>query len=199
MFNTLQQAPLRRPRRPVAKGGEPETIDVRGPADRPHARRRRAAVRLPAQHARRVVPLAAVLRRAGPSTSPSTSRRIRGSAPSGGFDDIDSIEDMAFHYVELFDALGLDEVVLGGVSLGGWIAAEFAVPLAERVKKLWIVRLAGPVGRRAADARPVPPPRRPAATKICANCCSTTRRATWRNDHRRRPRRREACWRPTRR
>src|SRR5260370_38581059 len=45
---------------------------------------------------------------------------------------------MAFHYVELFDALGLDEVILGGVSLGGWIAAEFAVRWPERVKKLWI-------------------------------------------------------------
>ena len=45
---------------------------------------------------------------------------------------------MAFHYVELFDALGLDEVILGGVSLGGWIAAEFAVRWPERVKKLWL-------------------------------------------------------------
>lgn len=61
-----------------------------------------------------------------------------GFGQSGGFDQIDSIEDMAFHYVELFDALGLDEVVLGGVSLGGWIAAEFAVRWPERVKRLWI-------------------------------------------------------------
>src|SRR6516162_6365972 len=57
---------------------------------------------------------------------------------SGGFDQIDTIEDMAFHYVELLDALGLDEVILGGVSLGGWIAAEFAVRWPERVKKLWL-------------------------------------------------------------
>jgi pimeloyl-ACP methyl ester carboxylesterase len=57
---------------------------------------------------------------------------------SGGFDQIDTVEDMAFHYVELLDALGLDEVILGGVSLGGWIAAEFAVRWPERVKKLWL-------------------------------------------------------------
>lgn len=57
---------------------------------------------------------------------------------SAGFDQIDTIEDMAFHYIELFDALGLDEVILGGVSLGGWIAAEFAVRWPERVKKLWL-------------------------------------------------------------
>jgi pimeloyl-ACP methyl ester carboxylesterase len=57
---------------------------------------------------------------------------------SGGFDQIDTIEDMAFHYVELFDLLGLGEVILGGASLGGWIAAEFACRWPERVKKLWI-------------------------------------------------------------
>jgi pimeloyl-ACP methyl ester carboxylesterase len=61
-----------------------------------------------------------------------------GFGQSGGFDEITSIEDMAFHYVELFDTLGLDEVILGGVSLGGWIAAEFAVRWPERVKKLWL-------------------------------------------------------------
>src|SRR5436190_281508 len=60
------------------------------------------------------------------------------SGKSGGFDKIDTIEDMAFHYLELCDALGLEEVILGGVSLGGWIAAEFAVRWPERVKKLWI-------------------------------------------------------------
>jgi pimeloyl-ACP methyl ester carboxylesterase len=61
-----------------------------------------------------------------------------GFSGSGGFDQIERIEDMAFHYVELFDALGLDEVILGGVSLGGWIAAEFACRWPERVKKLWL-------------------------------------------------------------
>ncbi len=61
-----------------------------------------------------------------------------GFGKSGGFEDIDSVEDMAFHYVELFDALGLERVILGGVSLGGWIAAEFAVRWPERVERLWI-------------------------------------------------------------
>jgi pimeloyl-ACP methyl ester carboxylesterase len=66
-----------------------------------------------------------------------------GFGKSGGFDQIDTIEDMAFHYIELFDALGLDEVCLGGVSLGGWIAAEFACRWPERVKKLWIADAPG--------------------------------------------------------
>lgn len=61
-----------------------------------------------------------------------------GFAKSEGIDRIDSIEDMAFHYVELFDALGIEKAILGGVSLGGWIAAEFAVRWPERVEKLWL-------------------------------------------------------------
>jgi pimeloyl-ACP methyl ester carboxylesterase len=61
----------------------------------------------------------------------------------GNLDGIDSIEDLAFHYVELFDALGLEQVILGGVSLGGWIAAEFAVRWPERVHKLWIADAPG--------------------------------------------------------
>src|SRR5262249_8151441 len=40
-------------------------------------------------------------------------------------------------------ALGLEEVILGGVSLGGWIAAEFAVRWPERVKRLWIADAPG--------------------------------------------------------
>jgi pimeloyl-ACP methyl ester carboxylesterase len=66
-----------------------------------------------------------------------------GFGKSGGFEEIDNIEDMAFHYVELLDALGLDEVILGGVSLGGWIAAEMAVRWPERVKKLWLADAPG--------------------------------------------------------
>ncbi|MCI0460646.1 MAG: alpha/beta hydrolase [Gemmataceae bacterium] len=66
-----------------------------------------------------------------------------GFGKSGGFEQIDTIEDMAFHYIEMFDALGLEEVCLGGVSLGGWIAAEFAVRWPERVKKLWIADAPG--------------------------------------------------------
>jgi pimeloyl-ACP methyl ester carboxylesterase len=66
-----------------------------------------------------------------------------GFGESGGFDEIDTIEDMAFHYIEMFDALGLEEVILGGVSLGGWIAAEVAVRWPERVKNLWLAGAPG--------------------------------------------------------
>jgi pimeloyl-ACP methyl ester carboxylesterase len=66
-----------------------------------------------------------------------------GFGKSGGFDQIDTIEDMAFHYIEMLDDLGLEEVALGGVSLGGWIAAEVAVRWPERVKRLWIADAPG--------------------------------------------------------
>jgi pimeloyl-ACP methyl ester carboxylesterase len=66
-----------------------------------------------------------------------------GFGQSGGFDEIDTIEDMAFHYIELLDMLGLEQVCLGGVSLGGWIAAEVACRWPERVKRLWIADAPG--------------------------------------------------------
>ncbi len=66
-----------------------------------------------------------------------------GFGKSGGFEQIADIEDMAFHYIEMFDALGLEQVCLGGVSLGGWIAAEIAVRWPERVKKLWLADAPG--------------------------------------------------------
>ncbi len=66
-----------------------------------------------------------------------------GFAKSEGFEQIDDLEEMVFHYVELFDALGLQKVNLGGVSLGGWIAIEFAVRWPERVNRLWLANAPG--------------------------------------------------------
>jgi pimeloyl-ACP methyl ester carboxylesterase len=123
-------------------GGQPETIDVNG---RPTV----------IMHAGEGVPFVYLHSTLGESALwlpfyQGWARQFRvlvpthpGFGKSGGFDQIDTIEDMAFHYVELFDALGLEEVVLGGVSLGGWIAAEFAVRWPERVKRLWIADAPG--------------------------------------------------------
>jgi len=66
-----------------------------------------------------------------------------GFAQSEGLDQIDSMEDLVFHYADLFDALGLKKVSLGGVSLGGWIAVEFAVRWPERVSHLWLANAPG--------------------------------------------------------
>jgi pimeloyl-ACP methyl ester carboxylesterase len=122
--------------------GQPETIDVAG----------RATV---VRHAGEGVPFVYLHSTLGESLMwlpffQTWAKQFRvlvpthpGFGQSGGFDQIDTIEDMAFHYVELFDALGLEEIVLGGVSLGGWIAAEFAVRWPERVKRLWIADAPG--------------------------------------------------------
>jgi pimeloyl-ACP methyl ester carboxylesterase len=66
-----------------------------------------------------------------------------GFGASGGFEKVDSIEDMAFAYAELFDALGLEQFVLVGHSLGGWIAAEYAIRWPERVTKLVVCAAPG--------------------------------------------------------
>jgi pimeloyl-ACP methyl ester carboxylesterase len=119
------------------KGGEPELIDVRGrPVSIMSGGEGPPFVYLHSTlgESMRWLPFHAAWSKRFTVYSPLHP----GFGQSGGFDQIDTIEDMAFHYVELFDALGLGEVILGGVSLGGWIAAEFAVRWPERVKRLWL-------------------------------------------------------------
>lgn len=66
-----------------------------------------------------------------------------GFADSTGIELVDTIEDLVFHYVELLDQLQLSTVRLGGVSLGGWIAVEFALRWPERVHRLWLADAPG--------------------------------------------------------
>jgi pimeloyl-ACP methyl ester carboxylesterase len=66
-----------------------------------------------------------------------------GFAASAGYEEIDGMEDVVFHYLDLFETLGLERCNLVGVSLGGWIAAEFAVRYPERIEKLVLVNAAG--------------------------------------------------------
>jgi pimeloyl-ACP methyl ester carboxylesterase len=47
---------------------------------------------------------------------------------------IDRLEDVVFHYLEVLDALALDRFFLAGSSIGGWIAAELAIRIPERVR-----------------------------------------------------------------
>jgi pimeloyl-ACP methyl ester carboxylesterase len=56
---------------------------------------------------------------------------------------ISSIHDYVMHYLDLFDQLGLDKVNLIGFSLGGYMAASFAVEQAHRLRKLVLVAPAG--------------------------------------------------------
>ena len=56
---------------------------------------------------------------------------------------IEHISDLAFHYLDLLDTLGLDRVHLLGASFGGWIAAELATMASHRLDSLVLI---DPVG-----------------------------------------------------
>jgi pimeloyl-ACP methyl ester carboxylesterase len=71
-----------------------------------------------------------------------------------GFDEADddpamtNANDYVMHYLDLFDTLGLDKIRLVGFSLGGWLAANFAVQQGHRVERLVLV---GPAGLRGKE------------------------------------------------
>lgn len=50
-----------------------------------------------------------------------------------------SIDDIAYLYLDLLDALDLSDVAMVGLGIGGWIAAEIAVKNAQRLSKLVLV------------------------------------------------------------
>ena len=58
---------------------------------------------------------------------------------------IEHISDLAFHYLDLLDGLGLARVHLVGASFGGWIAAEVATMASDRLASLVLI---DPVGIR---------------------------------------------------
>jgi len=58
-------------------------------------------------------------------------------------DWIDSVDDIAHIYLELMDRMDLKRIDLVGFSIGGWIAAEIATKVPERLVRLALI---GPVG-----------------------------------------------------
>ena len=66
-----------------------------------------------------------------------------GCAGSEENENIDVIEDVVFHIVEVLDALSLETFHLVGAGAGGWIAAEFAVRHPERLARLALLGAAG--------------------------------------------------------
>lgn len=66
-----------------------------------------------------------------------------GWGESGDEPRMDSMNDYLLHYLDLFDELGLVQFDLVGFSLGGWMAAEFAVAHGHRLRKLVLVATAG--------------------------------------------------------
>ena len=67
------------------------------------------------------------------------------------------MHDYVMHYLDLFDALGIDKFRLVGFSLGGWLAAKFAVEHGHRVERLVLVGPAGLRGKEQPTARRAQP------------------------------------------
>ena len=64
----------------------------------------------------------------------------------GGSDDmpeVEAMDDLVYHYLDVLDRLGLERVHVVGGSLGGWLAAELAVHSPERVERLALLGAAG--------------------------------------------------------
>src|SRR5881227_723371 len=76
-----------------------------------------------------------------------TRRVIAPSHPGFGKsslpDWLDSVDDIAHIYLELMDRLGLTRTDIVGLSIGGWIAADLATKVPERLERLVLI---GPVG-----------------------------------------------------
>jgi pimeloyl-ACP methyl ester carboxylesterase len=62
--------------------------------------------------------------------------------------DVDTVDDLAYLYLDLLAQLDARDTVVVGCSLGGWIAAEMAVKSTERIGRLVLV---GPLGIKVGD------------------------------------------------
>jgi pimeloyl-ACP methyl ester carboxylesterase len=66
-----------------------------------------------------------------------------GFGKSDEFPEVEAIDDLVFHYLDVLDALGLDRPHVVGASFGGWIAAELALYAPQRVASLTLLSAAG--------------------------------------------------------
>ena len=66
-------------------------------------------------------------------------------------DWVKSVADLVYHYMDVLNALGLRRITLAGISLGGWIATEFAVTRPDLVQRLVLM---APIGVRPDSPMP---------------------------------------------
>lgn len=78
------------------------------------------------------------------------ARRFEVFAPDhpgfGGSDELPEVEamdDLVYHYLDVIDRLGLDRPHVVGASFGGWIAAELAVAAPHAIRSLTLLSAAG--------------------------------------------------------
>lgn len=71
-----------------------------------------------------------------------------GFAGSDELPEVEGVDDLVYHYLDLIDRLGLDRPHVVGGSLGGWIAAELAVAAPSAIGSLVLL---SPVGLRLPD------------------------------------------------
>lgn len=71
-----------------------------------------------------------------------------GFGPSADDPGVDEIHDYRRHYLDLFDLLGIARTTLIGHSMGGYLAASFAVDHPERVDRLI---LGSPIGLKVPE------------------------------------------------
>jgi pimeloyl-ACP methyl ester carboxylesterase len=76
-----------------------------------------------------------------------TARVIAPSHPGFGGSEqpksFNTVDDLAYFYLDLIDALDLKDTIVVGVSLGAWIAAEIAVKSTARIAKLVLANAVG--------------------------------------------------------
>ena len=91
-----------------------------------------------------------------------------GHGGSAAAEWIEHISDLAFHYLDLLDALRVERVHLVGASFGGWIAAEIAVMAGHRLASLTLI------DRCRATSRSSRPMRRATSSTAARRPCATS-------------------------
>ncbi|GII24695.1 alpha/beta hydrolase [Planosporangium mesophilum] len=83
------------------------------------------------------------------------ARRFEVFAPDhpgfGGSDElaeVEGVDDLVYHYLDLIERLGLERPHVVGASFGGWVAAELAVARPDAIGSLVLL---GPAGLRLPD------------------------------------------------
>ena len=125
--------------------------------------------------------VARAAQRASASGAASSRRTSAGFGGSPLGDDEPSLDHVADDVAGLLDRRGLDQVVLGGLSMGGYVAMAFLRRHPGRVRALVLAdtKASADAGRRRRTASGSPPgsrptaPRRPCSSRTC--CPALTR------------------------